>query len=643
MNTTPSPATRRAPRSAPRPSHPRSSNAAGTPLPLPLRHALEALSGLCMADVRVHRGSALPSLLGARAFAYGERIHLAHGAEDALPHEAWHVVQQKQGRVRATATLNGLPLNDDAALEAEAEAMAGEAARMAEGGRTPAPRVLGRGRVEEPVVQRVVTITEATEEPADNWRPASWTINEHAGFLEAIQNALHLGDATVPDLSLIALDLIDEGYTFRTWREADKEIRIRGVGYHVVRTLEGLVDVHRPAYDEATAYVTRFKQQADADWVAQMDQDPNTRRYATADDWIAAKTREQAQAYSDVMLWNNASYTAVFAEQLLQRQMFNWLRGERNEAPLRMNCWEFVFYGLVISGYAGREYLTWINHGKNIKTQPPRVMECFWASESNMTEEWRSVQPKADADLHDPQDQTLPVQGGAGSWLQQDRRVSQPETWTNEKLFYIDPAWTIPRGRVIMFGQGEHVAISTGRRVPIASAQRALLFGYQNGHEIVELDGEPVNAPRRATIQDLDMKYLGLPMMVFPFPICTETRAVPLQGTVPPSSQDVDRIIARQRTITENKWEAKKQASQNTSQRKLQIVQKRAEATKKDLTSELQKLQTQSARDLEELEKQKQGEIIHLQKTARRQNPQAITINLQITPQDPYGGMVTLP
>lgn len=40
--------------------------------------------------------------IGARAYAQGSSVHLMPGQEKHLPHEAWHVVQQNQGRVRPT-------------------------------------------------------------------------------------------------------------------------------------------------------------------------------------------------------------------------------------------------------------------------------------------------------------------------------------------------------------------------------------------------------------------------------------------------------------------------------------------------------------------------------------------------------------
>ena len=40
-----------------------------------------------------------------------------------MPHEAWHVVQQKQGRVYPTIQSNGMNINQDNALEYEADIM----------------------------------------------------------------------------------------------------------------------------------------------------------------------------------------------------------------------------------------------------------------------------------------------------------------------------------------------------------------------------------------------------------------------------------------------------------------------------------------------------------------------------------------
>ena len=98
-----------------------------TGLPDRLKQGIESLSGLTMDDVRVHRNSPGPSRVGALAYAQGTDIHLSPGEDRHLPHEAWHVVQQKQGRVRTTGWIGTSPLNADPALEREATEM-GQAA-----------------------------------------------------------------------------------------------------------------------------------------------------------------------------------------------------------------------------------------------------------------------------------------------------------------------------------------------------------------------------------------------------------------------------------------------------------------------------------------------------------------------------------
>jgi hypothetical protein len=100
-----------------------------TGLPDNLKTGVENLSGYAMDDVKVHYNSAKPAGLNALAYAQGTEIHLGPGQEKHLPHEAWHVVQQKQGRVQPTMQLKGsVPVNDDQGLEREADAM-GERAR----------------------------------------------------------------------------------------------------------------------------------------------------------------------------------------------------------------------------------------------------------------------------------------------------------------------------------------------------------------------------------------------------------------------------------------------------------------------------------------------------------------------------------
>lgn len=94
-----------------------------TGIPDQLKSGIENLSGHSMDDVKVHYNSSKPAQLNAHAYAQGNQIHLGGGQEKHLAHEAWHVVQQKQGRVKPTVNVHGAQVNDSASLEKEADVM----------------------------------------------------------------------------------------------------------------------------------------------------------------------------------------------------------------------------------------------------------------------------------------------------------------------------------------------------------------------------------------------------------------------------------------------------------------------------------------------------------------------------------------
>lgn len=99
-----------------------------TGMPDSLKTGIESLSGMSMDDVRVHYNSSKPQQLQALAYTQGTDIHVAPGQERHLPHEAWHVVQQAQGRVKSTTQMKGgVPINDNQGLEHEADVMGAQA------------------------------------------------------------------------------------------------------------------------------------------------------------------------------------------------------------------------------------------------------------------------------------------------------------------------------------------------------------------------------------------------------------------------------------------------------------------------------------------------------------------------------------
>ncbi|SFB16201.1 protein of unknown function [Cohnella sp. OV330] len=106
-------------------------------LPLDVQSKMEKVMGADFSNVNVHANSSNASSMGALAYAQGNDIHFAPGqyspdtqnGQKIIGHELAHVVQQRQGRVLPTAQLkSGMRLNDDPALEKEADDLGERAA-----------------------------------------------------------------------------------------------------------------------------------------------------------------------------------------------------------------------------------------------------------------------------------------------------------------------------------------------------------------------------------------------------------------------------------------------------------------------------------------------------------------------------------
>ncbi|HAS43474.1 MAG TPA: hypothetical protein DCS93_23545 [Microscillaceae bacterium] len=130
-----------------------------TGLPDNLKSGIENISGHSMDDVKVHYNSDKPAQLKAHAYAQGTDIHISPGQEQHLPHEAWHVVQQKQGRVEPTTQLKGnVSINDNAGLEKEADVMGDKAVQAGNTGEVASQPLQMKAATgsDSGIVQRVV-------------------------------------------------------------------------------------------------------------------------------------------------------------------------------------------------------------------------------------------------------------------------------------------------------------------------------------------------------------------------------------------------------------------------------------------------------------------------------------------------------
>ena len=108
---------------------------AGAALPDPVRGRMEAAFSRDFSGVRVHEGPQAAAV-GALAYTQGTDVHFRPGqydpssrtGQELIGHELAHVVQQSDGRVATTRQAKGVALNDDAALEQEADALGARAA-----------------------------------------------------------------------------------------------------------------------------------------------------------------------------------------------------------------------------------------------------------------------------------------------------------------------------------------------------------------------------------------------------------------------------------------------------------------------------------------------------------------------------------
>jgi hypothetical protein len=112
----------------------------GNSLPGKLRGEMEASFGVDFSSVRWHNdaeSARKTSELGALAYTQGEDIYFNKGmfspstmaGKHLLGHELTHVVQQRSGRVKPQKQAKGLPINEETALEKEANEMGEKAAK----------------------------------------------------------------------------------------------------------------------------------------------------------------------------------------------------------------------------------------------------------------------------------------------------------------------------------------------------------------------------------------------------------------------------------------------------------------------------------------------------------------------------------
>jgi hypothetical protein len=226
----------------------------GNGLPHQLQQDVEALSGVSMVDTLVHYNSSAPAQIGALAYAKGNQIHLGPGQEKHLPHEAWHVVQQKQGRVKPTLQAKGLAINDSLALETEADVMGQRTVQLKTTANLPSTSLSNPGLDTSNVVQRKIGFefqaydsiyvrNPPDEDPAELGYGAGFSVETDGGAakneLEIVTDPVDETEAGLTQLRKIMDDIVD----FVTQIENGKKLTLieKPVKWHDIDEVEDSV------------------------------------------------------------------------------------------------------------------------------------------------------------------------------------------------------------------------------------------------------------------------------------------------------------------------------------------------------------------------------------------------------------------
>lgn len=108
-----------------------------TGMPDGVKSKMESGLGSDFSDVKIHANSSKAPGIGALAHTQDSDIYFApgqfkpgsSGGQQLLGHELTHVVQQREGRVKPTTEVNGMPVNDNPGLENEADVMGAKLAQ----------------------------------------------------------------------------------------------------------------------------------------------------------------------------------------------------------------------------------------------------------------------------------------------------------------------------------------------------------------------------------------------------------------------------------------------------------------------------------------------------------------------------------
>jgi hypothetical protein len=462
------------------------------PLPTKLKNAAEHLSGYDMSDVRVHYNSPLPNYFQARAYAYGADIYLGPNSEDTLPHEAWHVVQQKQGRVQVAHLVNSFFLNDQLELEQEAQRVGEELKKLStlvDSTNLHFCKPSTKCMKLQPIIQCMGFSPSTDRVQLRNTHGQDailvGTLNNSGTYYATSANELrqtanqywNLNSGNTPHFQ----DVTNEIYNNRNDRAFGKifflnetlitdEIKNRSFGHEHAQAMEDIAESNTDSLDQIVEDIRNDKRYGMKSFTKFELQNLNAfeirkRLIGKIDSYCKSRNKtKNFQHWVGPFWWHELETNSAF--QL--KEFFQFLC-ERKDVPNTMNCWQCVLYGGYIGGLFGLDYIVW----------------------ADITAEATSY---------------VGTRGYACNYVMQIANhyliyttsdASKPAS--DRRNYALVPAH-VPRGMIVCFDQGGHVAISTGKRAPINERSIQNLFGNW-GHGIVELDGD-TGTVRESTIED---------------------------------------------------------------------------------------------------------------------------------------------
>ncbi|MCP4117742.1 MAG: DUF4157 domain-containing protein [Desulfobacteraceae bacterium] len=502
------------------------------PLPDQLRNSLESVSGYDMSDVRIYFKSALPAYFQARAFAYGTHIYLAPGAEDALVHEAWHVVQQKQGRVKVTKALDGFALNNQIELEREAD----EAGKLL----TDETSIFSFERTgkrhkcfpasQAPVIQRQIivkgdvysynkkSIEKLKRDINRNFvnRPNSASDNQI--MLDIVNEAAKIYEYNNIKETKAVIENRRQGFTytsmglrFVSWAALENEFWVRKIGISAENQMRRLMKISQAEYKESDKQLNGyFKSENEQEELAIRNSKNKHEIESVKNNYASKRKVKFKDSTSHSYQWVNPSkLSATNLDRLDARPLFQWLTGKKQNEPMQMNCWEIALFSLYKTGLVDKSYITWNNFEASYDSK--------YTNRKGLTFNLINECLKNRSFIVLPRNQSSPNVTESDFSYKDDivRFQHKPQT---ENYVDIPLHFTIPRGRLLVFDLGSHVAVSTGKII------RQKENPKQFGHGILHMDGF-TNGVEEMTIEDLlTLRKRGYmtSLIVAPFPICSK-------------------------------------------------------------------------------------------------------------------------